>query len=119
MENGLSNHDAQILVMNRLQLPFQKITQRNKTRLINIDTVVKFQLLVSKESWASVYNTDDINKFCGCTFLNIIENSSVIIYRSYRKNNDDFITKGIRISCKCKRRSRNTDDLQVKHYLLQ
>jgi len=27
VENGLSNHDAQILVLQELQIPFQKITQ--------------------------------------------------------------------------------------------
>jgi hypothetical protein len=28
MKNGLSDHDAQILVLNKLQIPFRKITLR-------------------------------------------------------------------------------------------
>jgi hypothetical protein len=42
------------------------------------------------------------------------------MYRSYRKKNNDWITKGIRISYKHKRGlyvlSRNTDDPQIKDY---
>jgi hypothetical protein len=30
MKNGLSDHDAQILILNKLQIPFRKITLRKK-----------------------------------------------------------------------------------------
>jgi hypothetical protein len=42
------------------------------------------------------------------------------MYRSYRKKNNNWITNGMRISCKCKRNlyvlSRNNDDPQVNDY---
>jgi hypothetical protein len=49
MENGLSDHNAQILVLNKLQIPFWKITLKNKVRLIDAETIAKFQLLISAE----------------------------------------------------------------------
>jgi hypothetical protein len=48
MKNGLSDHDAQILILNKLQIPFKKIISRNKIRLINVETFSKFQLLLSR-----------------------------------------------------------------------
>jgi hypothetical protein len=55
----LSDSDVQILFLNKLQMPFQKITSKNKIRLINAETIAKFQLLLSGESWDSIYITDN------------------------------------------------------------
>lgn len=38
-----------------------KIYLTHKTGFINIETVAKFYLLLTEESWDSVYNTDDNN----------------------------------------------------------
>jgi hypothetical protein len=59
MKIVLSDNDAQILFLNKLQMPFQKITSKNKIRLINAETIAKFQLLLSRESWESIYITDN------------------------------------------------------------
>jgi hypothetical protein len=61
MENGLSDHDVQILVQKELHILFQKIIHKNKTRQINIETIAKFQLLLRENVWNPVCNTDNIN----------------------------------------------------------
>jgi hypothetical protein len=123
MENGLSDHNAQIFILNKLQIPLRKINPKRKIRLINPETTAKFQMLLNEEAWDSVYNTDNINSMFNCfhcTFLNIFENSFPITYRSYKNKNNDWITNGIRISCKHKRGlyvlSRNSDNFQLKDY---
>jgi hypothetical protein len=73
MENGLSGHDVQILFHKELQIPFQKITQKNKTRPINSETIAKFQLHLQDKAWKSAYNIYNINcmfHFFHCIFLN-------------------------------------------------
>jgi hypothetical protein len=95
-----------ILVLNKLLIPFKKITLKNKVRLINAEMIAKLQLLLSGESWDYIYNTDNIDSIFNsfhCTLLNIFENSFPVMYRSYRKKKNDWITNGIRISCKHKR----------------
>jgi len=121
--NWLSGHVVQILFQKELQIPFQKITQKNKTRPINTETIAKFQLHLQDKAWKSAYNIYNINcmlHFFHCTFLNNSENSFPIVYKSNRWKNDDWITNGIRISCKYKRGlyvpSSNIDNSQVKNY---
>ena len=117
MENGLSGHVVQILFQKELQIPFQKITQKNKTRPIYTETITKFQLHLQDEarkSACSIYNITCIFHSFHCIFLNNLENSFSVVNKSNRRKNNDWITNGIRISCKYKRglyvpRS-NTDD---------
>jgi hypothetical protein len=87
MENGLSDHNTQILILNKLQIPLRIINPKRKIRLINPETIAKFQMLLNEEAWDSVYNTDNIYSLFNCfhcTFLNIFENSFPITYRSYK-----------------------------------
>jgi hypothetical protein len=123
MENGLSGHVIQILFQKELQSPFQKTTQKIKTRPINTETIAKFQLSLQDEAWKAAYNIYNINcmfHFFRCISLNNFEKSFPIVYKSKRRKKNDWITNGIRISHKYKRglyvpRS-NTDDSQVKNY---
>jgi hypothetical protein len=61
MTNGLSDHDAQILILNNLlfpNLPNYPIT----SRVINECTIMKFGIRLSRESWDDVFNIrDDVN----------------------------------------------------------
>lgn len=54
------------------------------------------------------------------TFLRNFDNSFAVIYKSCSKKNNDWITVGIRTSCKHKGSrcalSKNTDYSQVKDY---
>jgi len=40
----MSGHIVQILFQKELQISFQNITQKNKTRPVNTETIAKFQL---------------------------------------------------------------------------
>lgn len=48
LNNRLSDHDAQIPVLQNTQIPFQKMSCKSITRLISDETVVKFQLLFKR-----------------------------------------------------------------------
>jgi hypothetical protein len=66
---------------------------------------MQFQLLLKSETWESVYKDNDSNnKFNSFlyTFLNIFEACFPIIYKSVGKINNNWITQGIKISCKQK-----------------
>ena len=56
-----------------------------------------------------------------CTFLNIFQASFPVIYRSMKDKNN-WITWGIKISCKHKRSlytfSKNNNDWKQKHFIL-
>jgi hypothetical protein len=54
MEIGLSDHNAQILILNKLKIPLQKINPKIKIRLINPETISKFQMLLNEEAWDCV-----------------------------------------------------------------
>jgi len=61
LDNRLSDHNAQIPVIQNTQIPLQKMSHKSITRLINDETVGKFQSLVGEESWESVFNADNVN----------------------------------------------------------
>jgi hypothetical protein len=66
---------------------------------------MQFQLLLKSETWESVYKDSDTNnKFNSFfkSFLNIFEASFPIKYKSTGKIKNDWITQGIKISCKLK-----------------
>jgi hypothetical protein len=76
-----------------------------KLRIINTETITNFQPLLEQEMWNAVYKADNVNKFSLFlkTFLTIYENSFPIVCKRYENsNNNNWITKGIRISCNMK-----------------
>jgi hypothetical protein len=89
---------------------------KQKTRKINNETIMQFHIFLKSESWESIYKDNDTNnKFNSFfyTFRNIFEASFPIKYKNVGKIKNDWITQGIKISYKCKRRlyiySRNSN----------
>ena len=81
-----------------------------------------FQKLLQEETWETVYQEHDINCIFNTflrVYLNIFEASFPIVYLN-KHNDNAWITKGIRISCKKKRSlyllSRNCNNPKVKLY---
>jgi hypothetical protein len=104
--NGLSEHDAQHLMINNIAAAGNVILLKQRTRKVNNETIKQFQLLLKSETWEFVYKDDDTNiKFNSFlyTFLNIFEASFPIKYKNKGKIKNDWITQGIKISCKHKR----------------
>jgi len=58
--NGLSDHDAQLLILNDM---VQKVnsTKYFFIRNINKNTIAEFQFLLSMEQWEDVFNVTDVN----------------------------------------------------------
>jgi hypothetical protein len=76
--NGLSDHDAQYLMINNIAAANNLITLKQRTRMINNKTIMQLQLLLQNETWETVYKDSDTNnKFNSFlfTFLNIFEAS--------------------------------------------
>ena len=103
--NALSDHDAQLLTIKNIHTANKKASLKQKTRLINSETLTNFQTLLKQETWGTVYQTQDttnmFNSFLN-TFLKIFETCFPVKYRSAEDKND-WITQGIQISCKHKR----------------
>jgi hypothetical protein len=99
---------------------------KQRTRKINNERMMQFQLQLANETWGSVcIDNDTNNKFNSFlhTFLNIFEASSSLKYKSIHRNKNGWITQGIKISCECKRRlyiySRGSDDAVIKAFYIK
>jgi hypothetical protein len=51
---GLSDHDAQLLTINNIYAATNKVSLKQRTRLINSDTLTNFQTLLKHETWESI-----------------------------------------------------------------
>ena len=104
--NGLSDHDAQLLILNDM---VQKVNSTKSffIRNINKNTIAEFQFLLSMEQWEDVFNVTDVNimfknflntylRCYNATFLKVNISTSNLI-------NNRWITKGIKVSCKRKK----------------
>jgi hypothetical protein len=58
--NGLSGHDTQYLVINNVTAAGKLISSKQRTRKVNNETIILFQLLKVK-IWESVYKDSDIS----------------------------------------------------------
>ena len=125
--NALSDHDAQLLTIKNIHTANKKASLKQKTRLINSETLTNFQTLLKQETWGTVYQTQDttnmFNSFLN-TFLKIFETCFPVKYRSTKeeKKKNDWITQGIKISCKPKRSLytliKNNNNPKIKaHYI--
>jgi hypothetical protein len=105
--NGLSDHDAQLIII-------KNGTAVKKTRIsvnmreINKDTISEFQFLLSWEQWEDIIVNDNVNSM----FNNFLNTYLRCFYASFPKrtkrfnnNQCNWITNGIKISCKKKRES--------------
>jgi hypothetical protein len=68
--NGLSDHDAQLLVIKNIESISNYHDCRKRTRLTSKDTVKEFIIHLSNESWGLVSNSHDLDSKFN-TFLNI------------------------------------------------
>ena len=121
--NGFSDHDAQILT---LQFDQQHVKDQCKLykRNINQFTIADFLLKLSHETWASVFEGNDVNSTFNSflnTFLRHYYSSFPIIKVNKPLSHNSWITPGIQNSCQHKRvlylklRDNNNPHLK-KHY---
>jgi hypothetical protein len=83
--NGLSDHDAQFLTVNYVVPATNIVPLKTRTREINNEKIMQFQLQLANETWESVYIDKDSNsKFNSFlhTFLKIFEASFPVKYKS-------------------------------------
>ena len=99
--NGLSDHDAQIICLQNSNIGFQQSVSKKKIRLGNEQTIKHFQTLLNDETCDTVYKTPSVNemynRFQG-VFLRHYEASFPVFYTDYRSNDNNWVTKGIKIS---------------------
>ena len=121
--NGLSDHYAQILRSKNIYVTINKFPLKQRTRLINKEIIMNFQT-TERETWESVNEDKDpthmFNSFL-FIFLNNFQSSFPVGYKSMKEKND-FITQGIKISCKHARSlygfTKNSNDPKAKvHYI--
>ena len=66
--NGLSDHDAQILILHNLKIQNPK-HQYSMRRLIDETTTAQFKINLSYESWSDIFNESDVDTIFN-SFLN-------------------------------------------------
>jgi hypothetical protein len=121
--NGLSDHDAQYLMINNISAASNFIPLKQRTRKVNNETIMQFHLLLKSETWESVQKTViptiSLTHFC----INIFEPSFPITYKCIGKINNNWIAQGIKISCKHKRslyiNSRNSNDPNTRAFYIK
>jgi len=103
--NGLSDHDAQMLILNKGQKKEKECYTYSK-RKINKYTIADFQLILSYEMWEQVFGGNDVNEIFNSflnTFLRIYYSGFPLIRVKNKMNQNSWITPGIITSCKRKR----------------
>jgi hypothetical protein len=102
VSNGLSDHEAQLLIAHLPSL----IIKNNYvyySRTVNDHNIADFRMKLSYENWESVFNNRDININ---QFLNIFLRHFYAFFslsRRQRYTQNSWITAGIIISCRKKR----------------
>ena len=104
--NGLSDHDAQIIYLNKINSKSQPKFPKKKVRTLNEHTISHCLSYLKEESWNQIYNISFINgKFNSFhdTLLRHYETSFPDMYMQRGPMKNNWITKGIKISCGKKR----------------
>ena len=60
--NGLSDHNAQIVCLHKINITSQQNFQKRISRLVNKQTTNSFQKLLNEEIWNQVYNSTSTNE---------------------------------------------------------
>ena len=120
--NGLSDHDAQLITIKNFLAPSKQIDP-HQIRIINNNTIAKFQLQLSWENWDDVFQQNDVNiKFNNLlnTYLRNYHSSLIKKERKLQHNKKQWLTNGIKISCNRKKelylRSKLTNNQKTKEY---
>jgi len=123
--NGLSEHEAQIIMIENTVLTNQtnKITTK---RDINDQSILEFQLLQSHENWEDIFMEDDANTSFN-KFLNIYLRMFHCCFIKKQTNcqaiSKPWLTKGIQTSCNRKRelylKVRDNNETEHKLYYKQ
>jgi hypothetical protein len=121
--NRLSDHDAQLITINDINL---KIPSNTPRYIRNIDKhgLADFKIKVSLEIWDNIFDNNDVNSTYN-SFLNIYLR---VFYSSFplknltaKTNGNACVTTGIRTSCKHKREQyllcKNSNDPLLKKLL--
>ena len=125
LNNGLSDHDGQILTFPNVVTFTPKHTSI-KVRKMNEHSIMNFTLLLSYENWEEVFQDNDINtifnKFLN-TYLRIFNTSFPYTVVNNAYNNKPWLTSGIKISCATKRKlylclKKNSDQTYREYYKL-
>ena len=105
LSNGLSDHDAQILILHDIEIQNLKAHHYTK-RLINEFTISEFKLNLSYESWDEIFTEENVdsvfNSFLN-TYLRIFHHSFPLKKVYHSQYNKAWITTGIKISSQHKR----------------
>jgi hypothetical protein len=123
LTNGISDHDAQLLIINMIQKQIKGGHTYFK-RNINEYTIADFQLNLSHETWELVFNENDVNKTFNVflnIFLRIYYSSFPLIQARKNINQNSRITPGIINSCKhktdlYKQIQNNNNPIATSHY---
>jgi hypothetical protein len=121
VKNGLSDHDAQLIVINDVKPVVSNYSCRKQTRLINDLIIKEFTTHLRNENWKLVYNNShdvDLKFNTFQSILRIFEASFPTNTQKKVFKSNEWITKGIKISCKHKRdlylNSRTSNNQAVK-----
>jgi hypothetical protein len=123
--NGLSDHDAQLITINNIIIT--KVSKRSvNIRVINKESITKFQFVLSWEQWEDIFENEDVNTMFNNflnTYLRCFYASFPIIIKKSKFNQNKWITVGIRTSCKRKRQlvllCRYNNDVNMRTYYLR
>jgi exonuclease III len=123
MRNGLSDHDAQLLIFSNIYMQVSKFIISTR-RMFSDQSLANFKWQLSFETWEDVFNGNDVDTIFNCflnTYLRIFNTCfplKKIITPKFKTNN--WITPGIRNSCRHKRELylllRNKNDTKSKSY---
>ena len=103
--NGLSDHDAQILVLHDIKINNKKPRFAIK-RQINDNSIAQFKINLSYESWTETFKEESVDtnfKNFLNTYLRIFNHSFPYEKFNTNNNNKAWLTKGIKTSCQRKR----------------
>jgi hypothetical protein len=122
MVKGMSDRDAQIIILRDITM-VNYTSHFYLTRKINKASVLDFNPKLSYKSWDDVFLCDDMNlsfnNFLN-TYLRIFYSSFPIKKIHYTSHTKAWSTKGIKISCRNKRKLfliyRYSNDSGIKNY---
>jgi hypothetical protein len=125
ISNGLSDHDAQLITLNKSLTP-KAVLVLQYTRIINKFTMSEFQLQLSNENWEEIFDETSSNNV-DLLFNKFLDIYLKIFQACFQKRKVNltqmgnlWITKGIKISCARKRElyliTRQTNDVNTRNY---